>query len=113
MEDAKLRKIILDVLMTIKEGYSIGYNAVLTCDEADIPQSFNQHGESFPCSQVLIKALRTNTGYIYIGFDEDINVGNTHELIASEPLTIPIDDLAKLWFVATVQDEGISILVMV
>jgi len=56
---------------------------------------------------VLVKALSTNTGLMYVG-DEDVDSTNGFELEAGDMTYIEIDDLAKVYVDAAEDGEGVS-----
>lgn len=53
---------------------------------------------------VLVQALRTNTGYVYVGNNATQNI----TLAAGEGETIWIDDLAKIYLDVDVNGEGVA-----
>lgn len=58
---------------------------------------------------VVIRALLSNTGVIYVG-DSSVSSSNGIELQAGDAITIEIDDLAKVYLDASVSGEGVSYL---
>lgn len=60
---------------------------------------------SVPTKQVLVKAKVANTGIVRIGYA----TGQCHfELSISESVTIPIDNLNKIWLSVSVGGEGVT-----
>jgi len=65
---------------------------------------------------VMIQALTTNTGRIVIGDEQVVAAAGTHaaptqrgvSLIATETLTLDIDDIALMWIDATANEDGIT-----
>lgn len=62
---------------------------------------------STPCKSVIIKALSTNTGFIYIGGSDCSNTAG-YILSAGESISMDIDDLFKIWIDSSVNAEGVS-----
>jgi len=62
-----------------------------------------------PCKSVVVKALSTNTGIIYVGVST-VDATNGFELSASESVSIDISDLNKLYLDVSVSSEGVSYL---
>jgi len=64
---------------------------------------------STPCKEVLIMALPSNTGEIWVG---DSNVSATNKigivLYKNDAVLIPIDNLQKIYLDATVSGDGVS-----
>lgn len=56
---------------------------------------------------VLVKALSTNTGKVYVG-GEDVDSANGFELDFGDMTYIEIDDLAKVYVDAAEDGEGVS-----
>ncbi len=101
-----------DLKKLIKEGYSKGRTFHKLVATAGTPEKLVEHSE--PSAVLLIKALRTNTGYIEVGFDGITTlIGRGHELEKKEIIVIPIDNVEKVWIDSSVDGEGISVVVMV
>lgn len=99
-----------DIKQIIKEGYSFcGYGRLLVA-AAGTNQRITTH--SSKVAAILIKALTTNGGIIYVGFDDEVSAATGYELEAGDPLTIPIDDINKVWFDSSVNGEGISYIIV-
>ena len=65
------------------------------------------------CSSVLITAMVTNTGYVYIG-GAAVSAANYGKRLASGAwVKIDIDDLAKVFFDVSVNGEGVTFLYVV
>lgn len=64
---------------------------------------------STPINSVVIKALSTNTGTIWVG-GSAVTSANGFELSASDSVSISVNNLNLLWIVSTVNNEGISYL---
>jgi len=64
---------------------------------------------STPCKEVLIMALPSNTGEIWVG---DSNVSATNKvgivLYKNDAVSIQIDNLQKIYLDATVSGDGVS-----
>ena len=72
-----------DLKKLIKEGYSKGRTFHKLVATAGTPEKLVEHSE--PSAVLLIKALRTNTGYIEVGFDGITTlIGRGHELEKKE-----------------------------
>lgn len=68
--------------------------------------------QNTPIRAMSIKAKRTNTGYIYIGFDDQGLTSSTNgrELEPKASERIPIDNANKVWLDASVSGEGVEII---
>ena len=109
--DKKLLEEIGKLFRELHKGYPKGRNYHKLVTTAGKPVRLTP--ESHPCSQVLIKALRANTGYIEVGFDGDNTlIGRGHELENKEWVIVPINDLNKVFIDSTVNGEGVSLMVM-
>ena len=63
---------------------------------------------SIPCRRgVLIKALSTNTGIVYIG-KAGVTVASVYELTAGETVSIEIDNVNKIFAVADAIGQKVS-----
>lgn len=62
-----------------------------------------------PCNVVEVKALATNTGYIYVGNNGDDTVSSStgFELAAGESVTFVVKNLNQVWVDCTVNGEGV------
>jgi len=62
---------------------------------------------SVPCMSVTVKALRANTGLVYVG---GANVSNLigFQLSPGETVSLDIDDLNKVYFDVAVNLEGVT-----
>jgi hypothetical protein len=56
---------------------------------------------------VTVKALSTNTGFIYVG-SSSVSSANGFELSSSETVSIDIDNLSKVYIDSSVNGEGVS-----
>jgi hypothetical protein len=65
---------------------------------------------SVPVKSVLITALHTNTGLIYIGTIAVSSSAYGKRLRAEESITIPVSDLNLIYLDASVSGEGVSFL---
>lgn len=63
---------------------------------------------SYPCHEVTIIALRTNTGYVYIGGSDVSSTVYGAELTAGDSITLAVNDLNLVYFDTSVSGEGIS-----
>jgi len=66
-------------------------------------------GSSTAILAIAIKALRANTGNIYVG-DASVDSTNGHVLSHSETVTLAFDNLADLYIDSDVNGEGVSYL---
>jgi len=60
---------------------------------------------STPIKTVTVKADNDNAGNVYVGFSSGVTTGNGFRLAAGEAITIPIDDLSKIWLIADAADQ--------
>jgi len=110
--DKKLRDEIAEIFRELSRGYPVGGYGVKTITAAGTPERISD--QDVKIAQIMITALRTNTGYIYIGFDEFVSSTDYgKELMARDFVVIPIDNLHKLWMDSSVNGEGISYILVV
>jgi len=64
---------------------------------------------STSCSRVIITALVTNTGVIWVG-GSDVAAGVGKPLVPLQDIEIRVDNLADIWIDSTVNGEGVSFL---
>jgi hypothetical protein len=62
-----------------------------------------------PCKGVTIKNDDHNTGIIYWGFKPDVSSETGYPLEPSQSFTIPIDNLNKIWVVASESGQKLRI----
>ncbi len=61
---------------------------------------------SIQCYEVMITAAPANTGLVYVG---DSNTDNTYPaLAAGDSMSIPIDDVSKVWVDSATNGEGVD-----
>lgn len=60
------------------------------------------------CREVIIIAKRTNTGYIYVGGNTVSSTSYGAELAAKDSITIPVNNVNKIYIDSSVSGEGIS-----
>jgi hypothetical protein len=65
--------------------------------------------DDVPCKGVTIKNDDHNTGIIYWGFSEGVTSETGYPLEPSQSFTIPIDNLNKVWVIATASDQKLRI----
>ena len=112
MGDDKLKQKIEDVVRDLSKGYPTGGYGVKAIAAAGTPERITDQDE--PIARIIIIALRTNTGYIYIGYDKFVSAANYGiELGLLDHIAIPIDNLNKIWIDSSVNAEGISYLVVI
>jgi len=66
--------------------------------------------ESIACKQVILKADNDNSGDIYVGKDSSVSSANGFRLMPGEAVTIPIDDLSKIWVIATTSGQKLYVI---
>jgi len=81
------------------ENWVAGAKAITT---AGTPEQIT--ATSTPIKCIVIKAKAGNTGIVYVG---NSNTTEVFELSAKESITIPIDNLNKIWIDAAVNGEGV------
>ena len=59
------------------------------------------------CKSVTIKALSTNTGFIYVG-GAQVSSANGFQLQARETVSLDISNLGVIWIDCSVSGEGVS-----
>ena len=65
---------------------------------------------SVTCKQVILKADNDNAGDIYVGKDSSVSSANGFRLMPGEAVTIPINDLSKIWVIATASDQKLYVM---
>jgi hypothetical protein len=60
---------------------------------------------STPCRRVRVKALASNAGTIYVGDDSSVSTTNGYELSAKDDVKIWIDNVSKIYVVASQVDQ--------
>ena len=60
------------------------------------------------CLSITIKAKSTNTGLIFVGFDNTVSSTTGFILSAGEPVSYAISNTNKIWIDSSVNAEGIS-----
>ena len=68
-----------------------------------------------PCAAVMVKALQTNTGYMYIGNDGagDVTSANGYQLDANDSVYLEVDNLSQLWVDCSVNGESVCWILVV
>lgn len=61
---------------------------------------------------VVLRALSTNTGKIYVGFDNAVSSSTGYELSAGEAIPIEINVANGVWINASVNGEGVCFLIV-
>lgn len=87
---------------TVAIGHGVKVVAAAGTDEA--------LAASTRCKWVTVQAQTDNTGVVAVGasgVDATVATGTGVALTAGASITIPIDDLAKLYIDATVSGEGV------
>ena len=74
-------------------------------------QLANNTGTSMPCSAIIIFALPTNTGYVYLG-GSAVAAANGLTLTAGQAVSIALDNANKLYFDVSVSGEGLTYMVL-
>lgn len=108
----KLKQEIEEMIRNLPKGYPTGGYGLKTITAAGTPERISDQDTTN--AQIIIIALRSNTGYIYIGFDKEVSSANYGvELGPKDHIAIPIDNLNKIWIDSSVSGEGISYLLVV
>lgn len=94
-----------DIKMLLKQGYSKATSGQKTITTAGTKERITDQHISI--AQILIRALTDNTGQIYIIFSETKTGSEGYTLDAGENVTIPIDDLSKIYLDAETNGEGV------
>lgn len=94
---------------TIVVGPFIGKSQM--SGQIDIPSAGTAvQGPNIDCPNgVFIKALRANTGNVYVGNDGagDVTTSNGFELDAGEVILIQVSNLSDLWFDAGTSGDDV------
>jgi len=80
------------------------YNGHKTVSAAGTAEAL---ASSTSIKSVTVKALRTNTGTIYVG-DSSVSSSNGFEIDPGESVDIEIDDLATVYIDADTNGDGVS-----
>lgn len=80
------------------------YNGKKTVTTAGTAEAL---ADSTPVKSVVIKALYSNTGKVYVG-DSSVSSSNGFELEAGDAIAIEIDNLNKIYIDADNSGEGVS-----
>lgn len=83
-----------------------GITTVTTAGEAV------QLNSNLACREVLIIALRTNTGFIYIGGSTVSSSSYGAELEAKDSITLQVSNLNLIYIDSSVSSEGVSYIVL-
>lgn len=59
------------------------------------------------CIQIVISALPTNVGAVYLGFS-GVTTGTGIQLVPTQSVTISIADISKLYIVGVNASDGVS-----
>ena len=62
------------------------------------------------CRSVIVKADDDNSGDVYIGFSDKVSTSNGFRLKAGQGIELAIDNLSKIWLVATADNQKVHIL---
>ena len=95
-----------DIKRLLKEGYSKCSSGQKTISTAGTKERITE--QPTPMAEICIRGLNSNTGQIYWVFSESKKGSEGDCVDAGERMTIPIDDLSKIWFDAEVDGEGFS-----
>jgi hypothetical protein len=104
-------KALMRIIKALNQPYKEAFNFQKDVTAAGTPE--NLSAQSIPCAAVRIKAKRANTGYIYIGFDDQgqLSSSNGTEYEAKDSEVIPIDDVNKIWIDSSVNGEGVEVFI--
>lgn len=61
-------------------------------------------------SMPILKADPSNTGVVYVGTSSGVTTANGFALAAGDAVPIPIDDLSKIWAIASVASQKYSVI---
>jgi len=81
------------------ENWVVGAKNITT---AGTPERISE--TSIPIKCIVIKAKSANTGLMYVGNSDTTEL---FELNAKESITIPINDVNKVWIDSAVNGEGV------
>lgn len=93
----------------IEESVQVSGNNVLKAEVQRVPTAGKRvQLPNFPCHSVLIIALKSNTGSIYVGSDNVSSSTFGAELSANESVELELSNTNLIWIDASVSGEGIS-----
>lgn len=92
MPEVALAYIPIPLPVDITPPKNVGY---IELDVGSTPTPISS--ESKPCKQVILRAWKDNTDVIYVSSKEGAEAGKGFELGAGDSITIPIDDLSKIY----------------
>ncbi len=70
---------------------------------------------SIPCSGVIIQSLRSNSGNISVGGSDvsgALGSENGVELVIGQTVTLPVNDLSRIWIDADSSGDGAQFLIL-
>jgi hypothetical protein len=76
--------------------------------QATITTSASQLSNQAVVVSVIIKASNNNTGTVYIGFSSGVTASTGFELGAGESLTLPVNNVNKLYAISSSGSQNIS-----
>lgn len=73
------------------------------------PEQVVVGGGSHPANHgVIVKALPTNTGTVYVGDSAGVTTATGFPLEAGETVSIPVDDADKVWVATDTDNQGVA-----
>lgn len=76
--------------------------SILDGENTDVDTTGEPLGADTECSEVLVQAKNANTGTLFVG---DVDA-QTFELTAGQSITVPIDNVNKVYVKASVANQG-------
>ena len=102
---------LMRILQLLNQPFTEAYNLQRDVTAAGTAERVTD--QDTPMGAMMVKAKRANTGYIYVGFDDDgqLSSSNGVELEAKDSIMIPLDNANKVWLDSSVNGEGTEIII--
>lgn len=59
---------------------------------------------------IVVKALSTNAGIVYVGFSSSLTTSNGFPLAANESITLEVDSASRIWVIASTTSQEVRFL---
>jgi len=106
------KKDLEELVRLLNRGYDESGFGCKDITSAGTPERITD--QDIKTAQILFQAKPANTGYIYIGFDENMSSTRYGACLSAESIVvIPINNLNKVWIDSSVNGEGLSYIALV
>lgn len=69
-----------------------------------------KQGPDVDCGGVLIKAPKTNSGTVYIGFSNGVTPSNGYDLTPGETVSIPVQNMSAIYVYFVTSGDSIALM---